>query len=95
MCLLLCINYYKSTLILLLIASALTGVEMSDAALLPLWEYFMSGYYLFLNNAEISICYRSYIKRILGECLLKALRTLVDIARLAERFIIPSQSLAW
>ena len=38
------------------------------------------------------------IKRILGECLLisslpgKALRTLVDIARLAERFNMRSQS---
>ena len=40
-------------------------------------------------------------KRILGECLLisslpsKALRTLVDIARLAERFNMRSQSRAW
>ena len=39
--------------------------------------------------------------RILGECLLisslpgNALRTLVDIARLAERFIMRSQSLVW
>ena len=39
--------------------------------------------------------------RILGECLLisslpgKALRTLVDIARLAERFNMRSQSRAW
>ena len=43
----------------------------------------------------------SCIKRILGECLLisslpgKALRTLVDIARLAERFNMRSQSRAW
>ena len=42
-----------------------------------------------------------YIKRILGECLLisslpgKALRTLVDIARLAEQFNMHSQSQAW
>ena len=42
-----------------------------------------------------------YIKRILGECLLisslpgKALRTLVDIARLAERYNKRSQSRAW
>ena len=41
------------------------------------------------------------ILRILGECLLisslpgKALRTLVDIARLAERFNKRSQSRAW
>ena len=41
------------------------------------------------------------IKRILGECLLisslpgKAFRTLVDIARLAERFNMRSQSRAW
>ena len=41
------------------------------------------------------------ILRILGECLLisslpgKALRTLVDIARLAKRFNIRSQSRAW
>ena len=40
-------------------------------------------------------------KRILGECLLisslpgKVLRTLVDIARLAERFNMRSQSRAW
>ena len=40
-------------------------------------------------------------ERILGECLLissvpgKALRTLVDIARLAERFNMRSQSRAW
>ena len=40
-------------------------------------------------------------KRILGECLLisslpgKAMRTLVDIARLAERFNMRSQSRAW
>ena len=39
--------------------------------------------------------------RILGECLLisslpgKALRTYVDIARLAERFNMRSQSRAW
>ena len=39
--------------------------------------------------------------RILGECLLisslpgKALRTLVDITRLAEQFNMRSQSLAW
>ena len=43
----------------------------------------------------------SYKKRILGECILvssftgKALRTLVDIARLAERFNMLSQSRAW
>ena len=42
-----------------------------------------------------------WIQRILGECLLisslpgKALRTLVDIARLAERFNKRFQSLAW
>ena len=41
------------------------------------------------------------IYRILGECLLisslpgKALRKLVDIARLAEQFNMCSQSLAW
>ena len=41
------------------------------------------------------------IKRILGECLLisslpgKALRTLVGIARLAQRFDMRSQSRAW
>ena len=41
------------------------------------------------------------IYRILGECILilslpgKALRTLVDIARLAERFNMHSQSQAW
>ena len=41
---------------------------------------------------------KSYIERILGECLLissllgKALRTLVDITRLAERFNECSQS---
>ena len=41
------------------------------------------------------------IYRILGECLLisswpgKALRTFVDIARLAERINMRSQSLAW
>ena len=43
----------------------------------------------------------SQIQRILGECLLisslpgKALRTLVDIARLAEQFNMRSQSRAW
>ena len=41
------------------------------------------------------------ILRILGECLMisslpgKAMRTLVDIARLAEQFILRSQSRAW
>ena len=46
---------------------------------------------------DIGVC----IERILGECLLisslpgKALRTLVDIARLAERFNMHSQSRAW
>ena len=42
-----------------------------------------------------------HIYRILGECLLisslpdKALRTLLDIARLSERFNMRSQSRAW
>ena len=42
-----------------------------------------------------------YKKRILGECLLisslpgKALRSLVDIARLAEQFNMRSQSQTW
>ena len=45
--------------------------------------------------------YNMYIENTLGECLLisslpgKALRTLVDIARLAERFNMRSQSRAW
>ena len=44
---------------------------------------------------------RAYKQRTLGECLLisslrgKAFRTLVDIARLAERFNMRSQSRAW
>ena len=53
---------------------------------------------LIKTNAELIV---HSIKRILGECLLisslpgKALRTLVDIARLAERFNMRSQSRAW
>ena len=49
------------------------------------------------NNKDLTV----YTLRILGECLLisslpgKALRTLVDIARLAERFNKRSQSRAW
>ena len=52
-------------------------------------------------NLNSDACSKICIKRILGECLLlsslpgKALRTLVDIARLAERFNMQSQSLAW
>ena len=59
-----------------------------------------------LTNPTVNFLYgncdvASGIKRILGECLLisslpgKALRTLVDIARLAERFNMRSQSGAW
>ena len=50
---------------------------------------------------SITILYVLIIYRILGECLLisslpgKALRKLVDIARLAERFNKHSQSRAW
>ena len=51
--------------------------------------------------AKVVLYWRNSIKNILGECLLisslpgKALRTLVDIARLAERFNMRSQSHAW
>ena len=54
-----------------------------------------------LDNIEVSWRQESAIYRILGECLLisslsgKALRTLVDIARLAEGFNMRSQSRAW
>ena len=49
----------------------------------------------------VDIARLAEIYRILGECLLisslpgKALRTHVDIARLAERFNMRSQSRAW
>ena len=49
----------------------------------------------------VDIARLAELQRLLGECLLisslpgKALRTLVDIARLAERFNKRSQSRAW
>ena len=58
-------------------------------------KLFLSYTYSILNKSE------NTTYRILGECLLisslpgKALRTHVDIARLAERFNMRSQSRAW
>ena len=53
------------------------------------------------REAKENVEHQVYIKRILGECLLvsslpgKALRMLVDVARLAMRFNMSSQSRAW
>ena len=64
----------------------------------PWWPYFWRIKFALIILVE---GHWPYKKRILGECLLmsslpgKALRTLVDIARLAGRFSIRSQSRAW
>ena len=84
------------------------GMQLPEPHLCPAGDYKLSAieehsdYIAGVTDGFNPVACKGRCKqRILGECLLisslpgKALRTLVDIARLAERFNMGSQSRAW